>query len=108
VERGLHEPPLPLVVLALRHHEPVADQPLGPPEAKPLLQLPGLPDQRVPDGGGAVQYINVKRSKADSDYLPVPAHPLEERERIPSEFHRVPKQPVPARHQWDGTRGLPA
>ena len=37
VERRLHQPPLPLVVLALRHHQPVADQPLGPPEAKPLL-----------------------------------------------------------------------
>ena len=39
------------------------------------------------------------QGKADADYLPVPAHPLEERERIPPEFHRVPKQSVPARHQ---------
>jgi hypothetical protein len=36
------------------------------------------------------------------------AHPLEQRERIPPEFQRVPKQPVPARHQRDDTRGLPA
>ncbi len=38
----------------------------------------------------------------------MPAHPLEERERIPPEFHHVPEQSVPARHQRDATRGLPA
>ena len=38
----------------------------------------------------------------------MPAHPLEERERIPPEFHIARPRPAPARHQWDGTRGLPA
>jgi hypothetical protein len=52
MERRLHQAPLPLMALTLRHHEPVAYQPLGPAEVQALAQLPGLADQRLPDGAG--------------------------------------------------------
>jgi hypothetical protein len=38
MERRLHEAPLPVMAVALGHHQPVADQPLGPAEVEALAQ----------------------------------------------------------------------
>jgi hypothetical protein len=106
MERWLHEAPLPVVALAFRHHEPVAYQPLGPAEVEALLQLPGLADQRLPDGVRAVQDVNVKRPEPDADHIAVLPCPLEQRKRVAAELQHVPEQPSPAGHQGDVTRDL--
>ena len=108
VERRLHEPPLPAVAFAFRHHQPVAYQPLGPAEVEALLQLPGLADQRLPDGIRAVQQVDVERPEPDADHVAVLPGPLQQRERVAAELGRVPEQPPPARHQRRSARDLSA
>ena len=67
MERRLHEAPLPVMALTLRHHQPVAYQPLGPAEVQALAQLPGLADQRLPDGARTVQHVKAERPEPDAN-----------------------------------------
>ena len=108
MERRLHEAPLPEMALAFRHHEPVADQPLGPAEVEALAQLPGLADQRLPDGARTVQHVNVERPEPEANHIAVLPYPLEQRERVTAELQRMPENPPSARHQGDVTRALSA
>jgi hypothetical protein len=108
VEGWLHEPPLAAVVLAVRHHQTVADQPLGPAEAEALVQLPGLSDQGLPDRARAVQQVDGHRPEPDPDHLAVLPGPLQQRQRVAPEFQGVPEDPAPARHQGDVRPGPPA
>jgi hypothetical protein len=107
VEGRLHEAPLPSVVFALRHHQPVADQLLGPAEVEPLLQLPGLADQCLADGIGTVQHVELHRPEPEADHVAVPPGPPQQRQRVPAELGRVPQQPPPARYQRDRARARP-
>jgi hypothetical protein len=104
----LHEAPVQVMGLALRHHQPVADQPLGPAEIEALAQLPGLADQRLPDHAGVVQYVDGQRPEADADHVAVLPCPLEQRERVAAELQRMPENRLSARHQGDIRHCLPA
>ena len=101
VKGGLQQAPLPAVALALRHHQPVPDQRLGPAEAEALLQLPGLAGQRLADGVGAVQQVQLERPEPDPDHVAVLPGPLQQRERVAAELGGMPQQPPPARHHRD-------
>src|ERR1700722_19617323 len=108
MERGLHEAPLPAVILAFRHDQPVADQPLGPAEAEALLQVPGLADQSLPDSIRAVQHGHVKRPEPEADHIAVLPGSLQQGQRVAAELERVPEQPPTAGQHGGVTRGRSA
>ena len=108
MERRLHEAPLPVMVLTFRHHEPVSYQPFGPAEVQALAQLPGLADQRLPDGARTVQHVKAERPEPDANHIAVLPRPLEQRERVTAELQRMPENPLPARHHGNLTRDLSA
>ena len=99
MERGLHQPPLPAMVIAVRHHQPVADEGFGPAEADALLQLPGLADQRLPDRGRAVQQVHRERPETDADHIAEIPPALQQPERIAAELQRVPEHAPSAGQQ---------
>ena len=107
MECWLHKPPLPAVVFAARQHQPVAYQAPGPAEIDAFLELPGLADQRMPNGVWAVQHVNGKPQEPDADHIAVFSRSLEQPERVTAELQRVPEHSPSPRHLRYFARDFP-
>ena len=62
MERGLREPPLPAVEVALARQQSLAEHALGPLEAPALHEVLVVRDENIPDEVGVIEQVHVLRA----------------------------------------------